>query len=337
MMQFRWKKTVALAALAVGVGAGQAGACGFLVAANGAVRLLRTSTLVAWEAGVEHYVTSFAFESDQESVGSIVPLPAEPTTVERAGDWTLQRLQREVQSENKSALAGSPTASVAESAATVLRQVQIDSLDVTVLKGGGKEVFRWAKDNGFDIEADVSAMLERYGNRSPYFMAAKFNANRAKASNFRSGDGIPVHLEIPLDRPWVPLQILGGAKDDKEIVNADVFLLTPAKPTFGSFDQGVAVKQSRPATKLLLDDLRKDKNSTWVPEHAYFTHVAINTPAGKLKRDLVPQISPIPTPPLAAATAPTPEVPWAIATGLGGLIVGALLASRTRRPSVGLT
>ena len=134
----------------------------------------------------------------------------------------------------------------------------------------------------------------------------------------------------------MPLQILGGAKDDKEVVKADVFLLTPAKPTFGSFDKGVAVKQSRPATQQLLDDLRKDKNSTWIPDHAYFTHVAINTPAGKLKRDLVPQLSPVPTPPLATSAAPTPVLPWALAAGLGGVVLGLMLASasRTRRPAL---
>src|SRR5438309_7116790 len=76
---------------------GQAAACGGLVAPNGTVRLLRTSTLAAWHAGVEHYVTSFTFAGDGAEFGSIVPLPGVPTNVERGGDWTLQRLEREVQ------------------------------------------------------------------------------------------------------------------------------------------------------------------------------------------------------------------------------------------------
>ena len=70
-------------------------ACGSLVGPNGAVELVRTSTLAAWHDGVEHYVTNFEFESDQTSFGSIIPLPAEPTNVERGGDWTLQRLAHE--------------------------------------------------------------------------------------------------------------------------------------------------------------------------------------------------------------------------------------------------
>ena len=66
------------------------------MAPNGAVQLVRTTTLAAHHDGVEHYITNFEFAGNQESFGSIIPLPGEPTTVERAGDWTLQRLQLEV-------------------------------------------------------------------------------------------------------------------------------------------------------------------------------------------------------------------------------------------------
>src|SRR5436189_165330 len=74
--------------------AARAAACGGLVAPNGTVRLLSTTTLAAWHDGVEHYVTSFKFAGDgQGEFGSIVPLPGIPTKVERGGDWTLQRLE----------------------------------------------------------------------------------------------------------------------------------------------------------------------------------------------------------------------------------------------------
>src|SRR5947209_13610675 len=95
---------LAAAGFALGVAAAPAAACGGLVAPNGAVRLLRTSTLAAYHDGVEHYVTSFQFagggdgapSSGQNEFGSIVPLPGVPTNVERGADWTLQRLSREV-------------------------------------------------------------------------------------------------------------------------------------------------------------------------------------------------------------------------------------------------
>jgi len=86
---------VAVGAAITVVAAGPAAACGSLVAPNGAVRLIRTTTLAAWHDGVEHYVTNFEFASNQASFGSIVPLPGNPTDVRRGGRWTLQRLERE--------------------------------------------------------------------------------------------------------------------------------------------------------------------------------------------------------------------------------------------------
>src|SRR4051812_9558019 len=73
-----------------------AGACGGLVGENGTIQLLRTSTLAAYHDGVERYVTSFEFTGQGKEVGSIIPLPDVPTSVVRGGDWTLQRLEREV-------------------------------------------------------------------------------------------------------------------------------------------------------------------------------------------------------------------------------------------------
>ena len=86
----------AIAVLTVGVLAAPAMACGGLVGENGTIQLVRTATLAAYHDGVERYVTSFEFIGEGEEVGSIVPLPDVPTNVERGGDWTLQRLAREV-------------------------------------------------------------------------------------------------------------------------------------------------------------------------------------------------------------------------------------------------
>ena len=80
--------------LATAVLAGPAAACAGLVTPGGNVRLLRTGTLAAYHAGVEHYITSFRFEGGGAEFGSIVPLPAIPSNIERGGDWTLQRLDR---------------------------------------------------------------------------------------------------------------------------------------------------------------------------------------------------------------------------------------------------
>src|SRR4051812_3336366 len=89
------------AALSVFVGvaamtSAPAAACGGLVGQNGTIQLSRTTTLAAYHDGVERYVTSFEFTGEGEELGSIVPLPDVPTDVVRGGDWTLQRLAREV-------------------------------------------------------------------------------------------------------------------------------------------------------------------------------------------------------------------------------------------------
>ena len=75
-------RVFALALVVIVVTASAAGACGSLVAANGAVNLVRTSTLVAYHDGVEHYVTSFEFTGAPKTFGSIIPLPDKPTTVD---------------------------------------------------------------------------------------------------------------------------------------------------------------------------------------------------------------------------------------------------------------
>ncbi len=61
-------------------------ACGGLVAPNGGINLVRTSTLAAYHDGVEHYVTSFEFNGEGGGeFGSIVPLPGVPTDVVKGG------------------------------------------------------------------------------------------------------------------------------------------------------------------------------------------------------------------------------------------------------------
>lgn len=277
----------ALVALAVTVVvAPAAGACGSLIAPNGAVNLVRTTTLVAYHDGVEHYVTSFEFTGAPETFGSIIPLPDEPTTVERAGGWTLQRLQREVQVPRfeEAFAAASPTVSDA-SLVEVLQQVRIDSLDVTILRGGARGVAEWAEDQGFALPRDTPETLRFYARRSPYFMAAKFDASTAAADGFRGGDGIPVHLAIPTDDPWVPLRILAAAKVPEARVEADVFLLTDRRPSL-LYGPGFTVERSERASALLLDDLRSDERSEWIPERAWLTYARVDAAVPQMTYDL---------------------------------------------------
>ena len=129
--------------------------------------------------------------------------------------------------------------------AEVLQQTQVDALDITILRGGGDEVGKWAIDHGFLLTPDAPEVLDFYSHRSKIFMAARFDASRAAALGQQSGDGTPIMLTIPTDEPWVPLRILALGLDSSEVVNADVFLLTDERPTVLAADTGVEVAAQR--------------------------------------------------------------------------------------------
>src|ERR671931_303401 len=199
---------VAMALVAILGSASPALACAGLIGSNGAVNLGRTTTLAAYHDGVEHYVTAFKFLGGGGQFGTLIPLPDVPTSVERGGAWTLQRLVRETQPVRLLAVpAASPAAST------------------------GAEVAEWAHDHGFRLSPDAPEVLDFYAQRSPIFLAAVFDADAAAQRGQRLGDGTPVHLTIPLSNPWVPLRILGLGKQPDDRVDADVFLLTDEAPS----------------------------------------------------------------------------------------------------------
>jgi hypothetical protein len=271
------------------LGAGSAAACGGLIGPNGAVNLLRTTTFAGYHDGVEHYVTSFEFAGGEGEFGSIVPLPGVPTKVVRGGDWTLQRLILETSPEPAFRLSAEAASA---DRARVLLETKIDALEVTILEGGGDEVGLWAAEHGFRLPPDAPEVLDFYAERSPIFMAARFDADEARRRGQAIGDGTPVHLTIPTDNPWVPLRILGLGKSAAETVQADVFLLTDEEPAllpnpealFGT--RGMSLAHSAPASGQLLADLRSDKGMGWVPASGWLTKVAIDAAAPDLRYDL---------------------------------------------------
>jgi hypothetical protein len=209
--------------------------------------------------------------------------------VEKGGDWTLQRLIRETEVA-KFLRAPVPLAfgAAAREDAQVLLQVKIDALDITVLKGGGEAVGRWATEHGFRLPPDAPEVLDFYAARSPIFMAAIFDADAAKAKGQQIGDGTPVHITIPTANPWVPLRILATGKNADARVEADVYLLTDRKPVLlpAPFANGMQLEYSQTASFSLLNDLRSDKGMDWVPEMAWLTKIGINAAASQLTYDL---------------------------------------------------
>jgi hypothetical protein len=319
--------------------AAPAAACGGLVGENGTIQLTRTTTLAAYHDGVERYVTSFEFTGQGEEVGSIVPLPAVPTKVERGGDWTLQRLEREVAPPVPATLALEARAG-ATADAEVLLETTIDALDITILRGGGDAVGKWALAHGFLLTPDAPKVLDFYSERSKIFMAARFDATRAQELGQQSGDGTPIMLTIPTENPWVPLRILGLGLDQTQVVDADVFLLTPQRPELYTGGPGVSVERSTDASTSLLGDLRSDKGMGWVPDTMWLSFLRVHAPASELDYDLAVSTRPgeppsarmvgfgVPGGPNAGISG---SVAWDVLGIAGGLLVALTVVVVARR------
>ena len=294
-------------------GAAPAAACGGLVGAGGTVKLSRTTTLAGYHHGVEHYVTSFSYAGGGAKFGSIVPLPAVPTKVEKGGAWTLQRLVRETQPQftGLAAARSAPEADQAE----VLSNTRIDALDVTILRGGGTAVATWARKQGFSLTVDAPEVLDFYAARSPIFMAAAFDATAASTRGQQFGEGTPVHLTIPTPNPWVPLRILGLGHQPQERIEADLYLLTDRAPAMlpgpaRAGASGIALDRSEPASPGLVSDLRSDRGMEWIPATGmHLSYLRIDTTAGRLTHDLALDVSGrgTPSPVAAGLVAPSPS------------------------------
>jgi hypothetical protein len=320
--------------------AGSVLACAGLIGSNGAVNLGRTSTLAGYHDGIEHYVTAFEFQGGGGEFGTLIPLPAVPTKVERGGAWTLQRLAIETQppfAEGAGFLAAED--SLQRAPAEVLQEVRIDALDITVLKGGGPSVATWAQEHGFRLSPDAPEVLDFYAQRSPIFLAAVFDGEAAAARGQQLGDGTPVHITMPTNNPWVPLRILGLGKQPEDFVEADVYLLTDDRPALlPAPNDGLALTHDDAATDLLLDDLRSDDGMSWVPRSAWLTKLQVNSSAADLTYDLAIDASGANRPSPVAAGLALPDagsdgVPLVLiaAVTAASIAVLALIAVRARQ------
>jgi hypothetical protein len=343
----------AIVAALVLVPAWNAFACGALLAPNGTISLTRTTTLAAYHDGVEHYITSFEYAGKTSGdVGSIIPLPGIPSKVIKGGGWTLQRLVLETNPPIFAEDAAAGALAPAAQKAVVILTTKIDALDVTVLKGGSVAVGNWARNHGFFLPPDAPEILDFYAQRSPIFMAVRFNAKRAATQGVLQGEGTPVDIVIPTPNPWVPLRILTLGLKPTQTVQADVYLLTdraPAvlpqavRPDGDPNQQGIVRQVSEPASQSLLADLRSDRRMGWLPSSGlWLTYLKIDTPASTLTNDLAIDASGYGHPdPVAAGYAPvTPSLPaaWPVAwVGVVAIVVLGSVAAVSRRSIVRAT
>ncbi|HET9051498.1 MAG TPA: DUF2330 domain-containing protein [Candidatus Dormibacteraeota bacterium] len=337
----------AAAIAAMGTTLGDVSACGGLVATNGAVRLARASTAIAWHDGVEHYLTSFSYQGDVAGIGWIVPLPAVPDSVVKGGSWALQRMSREARPVPQFAGAADDAAPLAARAQVIL-QTTVDSLDITVIKGSGQAVVDWATSNSFSMNDETRAHLFSYASASPIFLAAKYDTNAARARGFFQGDGTPVLITMHTPRLWVPLEVLANSTDP---TSADIFLLTDERPAptgsfwdFAPFTPGTQlpgapgfqlVAQER-IPQQLHDDLAAQPNMGWVPTDGWFTALSIDAPGNEVTYDMTVDAGRITLAPMGlgpdAVTRPAPggsQPGAAVAAGggSGGDLTPALLVA----------
>lgn len=296
-------------------------------------------------------MTSFSYQGSAQSFGWIVPLPTVPDKVEPGGKWTLQRLLRETRPQPLFALdsrAGQATS--ASQHAEVLQQVQIDALDITVLRGSGQAVLDWAKDNGFAIDAETHAHVLQYAKGSPIFMAAKYNTTRAATQKLLFGDGAPVLITMKLAHPWIPFEVLAAGQQ----VQADLYLLSD-QPVYTSElgavlgvsgvgtdvpgAEGFTLKFQEPMNDSLFRDLSTDRNMGWVRPDGWLTYLSLDAPDDKVTYDMsvtpmgVVKVAPFGTKPMAIvdgsagrpAAASLPTAP--MGTGLTLLLLGTMVAT----------
>ena len=320
-------------------------ACGGLVAPNGAVRLSRATTFVAWHDGIERYLTAFTYHGDVSNLGWIVPLPAVPLKIEEGGAWTLQRLNRETHPIVHSPVffAGAQNADSVQ----VLQQVKIEALNITVLRGSGQAVLDWASSNGFSVNGDTRSHLLIYAKGSPIFMAAKFDTAAARARHQIQGDGAPILITMRTPHLWVPLEVLAL---DGQQVQADVYLLTDGP--VNTSDVGALVGQSPVGSEIpgatgftvafqekmnptLFHDLSTDRNMGWVWQNSWITYLNLDAPDSTVTYDLgissngVIRLAHFGTPPMAvtdsSATQALPSWLPQMPIGAPQVLLGVLL------------
>jgi hypothetical protein len=241
-----------------------------------------------------------------------VPLPAVPERVEKGGAWTLQRLERETHPVSPLA-AGIAFSALQSDRAVVLQQVQIDALDITVLRGSGQAVVDWCRQNGFVLPDETRAHLLAYAATSPVFMAAKYDLGAARQRGQLTGDGTPVLITMHTPHLWVPLEVLANALDP---VVADLYLLTDTQPSAPeTLAPGFTLVSRERMGSLLQHDLSTDRNMSWVPQRGWLSYLTLDAPSPQVTYDMsvTPdggvRLASMGAGPVAGAKAPALEIP----------------------------
>ena len=177
----------------------RAGACGGLVGENGTIQLVADDH--ARRVPRRRRALRDVVRVHRRGRGGRLDHPAarRPDDVERGGDWTLQRLAQEVAPPPDECRVAADRDGRRSGGAEVLLETKIDALDITVLRGGGDEVGDVGARPRVLPHADAPEVLDFYADRSPIFMAARFDVSPRRELARAAGDGTPIMLTIPTD------------------------------------------------------------------------------------------------------------------------------------------
>ena len=205
-------------------------ACGGLIGPNGAVNLLRTTTLRRLprrRGALRHGVPVRRWRRVLRQPHA----PARgPSKVEKGGDWTLQRLIRETEPSTFAMPALAAPAALA-AAAEVLMQVRIDALDITVLRAvaqRGRDVGHRARLPPPARRARGPRLLRRAQPDLPRRGLRCRRGRRARPGDRRRDAG-PHHHPDRRTR-GSRCGSSRSARPAEERVDADVYLLTDRTP-----------------------------------------------------------------------------------------------------------
>ena len=167
-------------------------------------------------------------------------------------------------------------AAAAGGGAEVILETKIDALDITVIKGGGDAVGKWALDHGFFLSPDAPEVLDFYARAQPdlHGGALRRVARRGARSAQRRR-----HADHGHDADGPPVGAVAHPRARREARPGDRGRRVPAhRLASRSCSPVVAASPSTAARRRrasLLDDLRSDKGMDWVPTSMWFTHLPL--------------------------------------------------------------
>ena len=159
----------------------------------------------------------------------------------------------------------------------MLLETKIDALDITILRGGGDAVGKWAIEHGFLLTPDAPEVLDFYSQRSPIFMAARFDATRARELGQTVRRRHADHADDPDRRavgaaahPRARPRTRRGRRRRRVPAHR-----RPARRCSPAASASSSTAASRRRTSLLAD-LRSDKGMGWVPDEMWFTYLQVD-------------------------------------------------------------